>query len=98
MYLDGTVQPSTGDGHAITTQMGSGQGEIKLGGLPGYPYVAYFSGSSDKVRISNIARSADWILTEYRNQSAPATYISAGPRITSGASVTRVRHGVRSGV
>jgi hypothetical protein len=52
-------------------------------------------GSLDEVRISNSARSTDWILTEYRNQSAPATYLTAGPRLTP--SVTRVRHKAISG-
>jgi hypothetical protein len=32
----------------------------------------------DEVRVSNIARSAGWILTEYRNQNAPATFYTVG--------------------
>ncbi len=45
----------------------------------------FFYGSViDEVRFSNsaTARSDDWILTEYRNQSAPGTYLSVGGRIT----------------
>jgi hypothetical protein len=57
----------------------------------------YFPGTIDEARVSNIARSADWVLTEYRNQSAPGTYISAGARITGGAG-SRMRHVVRDGV
>jgi hypothetical protein len=56
----------------------------------------YFNGLMDEVRLSNVARSADWILTEYRNQSAPGTYISAGPRVAAGAG-TRIRHLVTGG-
>jgi hypothetical protein len=56
-------------------------------------YGDYFSGVIDEVRISTVARSGDWILTEYRNQSAPATYLSLGPGIT--ASQGQVRHSVR---
>jgi hypothetical protein len=52
-----------------------------------------FNGLMDEVRISSIARSSDWILTEYRNQSAPATYLSVGPRLS--ASIGRVRHSVK---
>jgi hypothetical protein len=48
-------------------------------------------GSFDELRISDTARTSDWILTEYRNQSAPATYTTAGPRIGSS---TAVRHRV----
>ena len=48
------------------------------------------SGVVDEVRISNSVRSANWILTEYRNQSAPGTYISTGPRIIGAAHVRRI--------
>jgi hypothetical protein len=53
--------------------------------------------SMDEARVSDVVRSADWILTEYRNQSDPRTYTSAGPRITQGGSV-RVRHIVIGGI
>jgi hypothetical protein len=51
-------------------------------------------GSIDEIRISNIARSPDWVLTEYRNQSAPASYLSVGPRLSG--SIRRVRHSVKT--
>ena len=35
-----------------------------------------YDGIMDEVRISNTARSSDWIKTEYNNQSAPTTYIT----------------------
>lgn len=34
----------------------------------------YLNGSMDEVKISKIARSADWIQTEYNNQSSPSTF------------------------
>jgi RHS repeat-associated protein len=37
-----------------------------------------FKGGMDEVRISNIARSAGWIATEYNNQSSPGTFFSIG--------------------
>ncbi|MEO8594332.1 MAG: hypothetical protein ABI759_13530 [Candidatus Solibacter sp.] len=49
-----------------------------------------------ELSISNVARSANWILTQYRNQSAPATYISLGPR-QPGTQPT-MRHQVRDGI
>jgi hypothetical protein len=36
----------------------------------------YFNGTMDEVRISNVARSADWIKTEYNNMNTPATFIT----------------------
>jgi hypothetical protein len=35
-----------------------------------------FEGRMDEVRISNIERSADWILTEYNNQNNPGSFIT----------------------
>ncbi len=36
------------------------------------------NGVYDEVRVSNIARSADWIASEYANQNAPATFYNVG--------------------
>jgi hypothetical protein len=55
------------------------------------------NGIVDELRISNVARTADWIRTEYRNQNAPGTYLSLGPRATSGVTATKVRHSVSGG-
>jgi hypothetical protein len=35
-------------------------------------------GQIDEIRISNIARSAAWIATEYNNQSAPSSFYTVG--------------------
>jgi RHS repeat-associated protein len=40
--------------------------------------IEYLNGSIDEARISNIARSADWIATEYHNQSSPSTFHAVG--------------------
>jgi hypothetical protein len=45
---------------------------------PGYSNVIL-----DEVRVSNIARSANWILTEYRNQNAPGTFSVLGAEINN---------------
>jgi biopolymer transport protein ExbB len=37
-----------------------------------------FKGVLDEVRISKIARSANWVATQYRNQSAPSTFVVFG--------------------
>lgn len=38
----------------------------------------YWNGTIDEVRVSSVARSADWITTEYNNQLAPTTFASLG--------------------
>jgi hypothetical protein len=39
---------------------------------------AYFDGIVDETRVSNIARSNNWILTEYNNQYQPQLFCSVG--------------------
>jgi hypothetical protein len=38
-----------------------------------------FDGYIDEVRLSDTAHDANWILTEYNNQSDPCTFTTAGP-------------------
>jgi hypothetical protein len=38
----------------------------------------WFKGAIDEVRVSNIARSADWIKTEYNNEDNPSTFYRLG--------------------
>ena len=49
-------------------EMGGRQGD------PSYP----FNGAMDEVRYSKTNRSADWTLTEFRNQSVPGTFLTSG--------------------
>jgi hypothetical protein len=44
----------------------------------------YFDGVLDEIRFSNSARSADWIATEYNNQSAPNSFYTLGSELTGG--------------
>ncbi len=37
---------------------------------------SYFGGLLDEIRLSSIVRSADWIKTEYNNQSNPSAFVS----------------------
>ncbi len=38
-----------------------------------------FYGVIDEIRISNVARTAGWIETEYNNQNSPSTFLIFGP-------------------
>jgi hypothetical protein len=38
----------------------------------------FLNGTIDEVRISNVSRSADWILTEYNNQMNPSAFCNVG--------------------
>jgi hypothetical protein len=45
--------------------------------------------SSDEFRVSTIQRSANWIATEYNNQSAPSSFLTVGSLTTVGASAKK---------
>jgi len=65
-------------------------GEANTVGYKGGPcvignswYLDYnFHGMIDEVRVSNTARSSDWISTEYNNQNDPSDFLSFGPEET----------------
>jgi hypothetical protein len=44
----------------------------------------YFTGSIDEIRVSNSARSADWIAAEYNNQVSPGSFYALGSEQFSG--------------
>lgn len=95
VYLDGVPDGSAAWGSApvyLSTNYVD-IGRLRQSGVSYY----WFGGTLDEVRLSATNRSADWILTEYRNQSNPGSYISTGPRVTP-AGGTRVLHSVRDGV
>jgi len=54
--------------------------------LGGHPvYSGYnFNGIIDEARISNVARSADWIATEYNNQNGSSSFYGVGPAASLG--------------
>jgi hypothetical protein len=76
MYLDGAANGSSADG---TPPANTGD-DIVAGGLGtnGFGNIFLFNGLLDELRVSNIARSAGWIATQYNNQSNPATFLSVG--------------------
>ncbi|MGA1863993.1 MAG: PilC/PilY family type IV pilus protein [bacterium] len=61
-------------------EKGSFTGPIKIDTSPlymgGIKGAVNLNGILDEIRISNIARSAGWIMTEYNNQNSPSTFLS----------------------
>ncbi len=41
----------------------------------------FWNGKIDEFRLSSVARSSDWITTEYNNQSAPGTFETLGTEV-----------------
>lgn len=70
-YVDGIPVASS----TVTTDFESNANNLLIGGGNRSDGTAiYFGGIIDEVRVSNTARSADWILTGYNNQNSTSTF------------------------
>jgi len=76
MYLDGAAVGSSADA-AAPVDTGD---DVVAGGLStnGYGTIFCFNGLLDELRVSNTARSADWIATQHNNQSNPGNFLVVG--------------------
>ena len=77
LYVDGSLV-KTGIGGTFA---GFVPGTILLGRASGTS--TYTNGLVDEVRVSSVARSADWVATEYSNQNNPASFYSVVWALTS---------------
>jgi hypothetical protein len=76
IYLNG--QPANSGNGLWYTGTSS---DLRIGNRTGE--VGFSNGIIDEVRISNIARSADWIKTEYNNQNSPSDFYALGTELAS---------------
>jgi len=73
VYLNGIVGGWTA---SFTGSMISNTGNLEIG-RGKWDGSSCMQGKMDEVRISNVARTSDWIATTYNNLNAPGTFISA---------------------
>jgi PKD repeat protein len=74
-YVNGAQVNSISAG---SSNIGTNTNNVIIAAAP-WDVTAYLvTGLVDEVRISNIARSSDWIKTEYNNQYSPPTFYSVG--------------------
>ncbi|MEN9328199.1 MAG: hypothetical protein RI947_1007 [Candidatus Parcubacteria bacterium] len=52
-----------------------------------------WDGDVDEVRVSNTARSAGWIVTEYNNTNAPSTFYAKSTEQTQASTIKTVQNG-----
>jgi len=69
-YVNGNIDKTL----SKTSLNFSGASRIYIGADAGYG--RYTNGSIDEIRVSSIARSPDWLQTEYNNQSSPGIFLS----------------------
>jgi hypothetical protein len=83
LYLDGTfINSLYGKIDSLDqqyNQFGGGYWDIWPNAGSGW---SFFKGSLEELRISTIPRSADWIATEYHNQSSPSTFYTVSSLIS----------------
>jgi len=84
LYVDGLERHSDTSAASETAR-----GDWNTGLRIGRPYTAErrFDGKLDEVRIATTNRSADWVRTEYNNQSSPSSFYTLGPEETIAAPV-----------
>ena len=78
---DNTLSTSGSIQYGTSKEVLLGKSTIYASGI-----VEAWDGKLDELRISSVARSADWIATEYNNQSSPSTFLNVGS--TNGVSGT----------
>ncbi len=54
----------------------------------------YFWGLIDEPRVSNVAKTADWLTAEYKNQNTPASYTTAGTMATNYTNASAIKGGI----
>ena len=80
---EGTTHHIIGDGGAVSTSAtvtgdALDNTAIRIGADVDGSSFTYVSALIDEVRVSNIARSANWIQTCYNNQDSPSSFCSVG--------------------
>lgn len=73
---DATVS-ANGNASATAAAIATGYERFSSGKL--------WNGTVDEARVATVARSADWITTEYNNQSSPSTFETLGSETLTGA-------------
>ncbi|MFW9777439.1 MAG: DUF2341 domain-containing protein [Candidatus Heimdallarchaeota archaeon] len=75
MYLNGQLVYDNST--AAPSQYDAGN-PLRIGARGDDPPGSFYNGSIDEARISNIARSSDWVITGYKNQFDPNGFSSIG--------------------
>jgi hypothetical protein len=75
LYVDGALAATTACNGRTAT------GTITKFGAAGNGTSNFWNGILDEMRLSNVARSTDWIKTEYNNQNSPSTFYTLSPTL-----------------
>ena len=76
IYLDGVLKSTSGQRGTLATPATTSYDVQRSPAYPGND----MKGIVDEFRVSNSARSAAWIVTEFNNQNLPGTFLRLGPQ------------------
>jgi len=80
-YLDGATDGSDSQSGNMFT--GSSSDDFTIATRPNDKGTLLLNGKMDEVRIAAVTRSANWLLTEYRNQNSASTFYTASAAATN---------------
>jgi hypothetical protein len=103
IYINGTQVDTTNTAGSTISGMSNTTAPVRVGDYGGA--ANNLNGSVDDIKILSTELSADWIKTEYNNQSSPNTFYSYGNLMSQSkqdlsnnpASVIKIRGGIGSG-
>ncbi len=76
LYVDGNVVPAPATNGTLGPFVGSLANTTPFEMVPYGFNPFYYEGNVDEPRLAKVARSGDWISTQYRTQSSPSTFYS----------------------
>lgn len=80
LYVDGTAITATNVDPAVGTMSTDNASTLYIGGR-GTANDRGFDGILDELRLSSTVQSADWYLTQYRNQSNPGAFYTVSSQL-----------------
>jgi hypothetical protein len=93
-YLDGVAQTTIKGPTSNTVVFNIGSpspnscyGVLRIAGNCAGGAIQDWQGDADELRLSTVARSADWIVSEYNNISSPSTFYTFGAPFTPGGGI-----------
>ena len=79
VYLDGVLK----DTHTVGANLDDDGLDLRIGSDDAWPARKYFIGVLDEVRISQVARSTDWVQATYENMAQTGTFQTRGDAVVT---------------
>jgi hypothetical protein len=77
IYVNGVLQTNATTNTTTLWAQQAAPAAWRFGGTPD-DAPNYFAGTLDEIRVANVVRSANWLLTEFRNQNNPTGFVTVG--------------------